>query len=281
MKLGSLWARSRRSLQIDTRSSCSAVRRRGTNFAVTRLICKSSVRIFWHVSIATLTSSATSLIDVGQREWFLAHMPQSPRCGRWTACLGGGRLQRNGVHFWNGNTTQLSSIDLGRTLRKLLAAFRTFRRQISPDGNRIRCTHAAALYPPSWDATHTAGRRSLKGFHRAIAGRYRPPILHIHLQKIGTFVATSLRVVVSRGKKISPGIKWSAHVCVCVCIYIYIYVCVCVCVCVCARARARAPRLCINFTCSMCVELIIFVYFVHTGWEWIICQAEICCSCDV
>jgi len=50
-------------VQIDTRSSFSSdVRRRGTNFAVTRLICKSSVRIFWHVPNATLTSSATSLI---------------------------------------------------------------------------------------------------------------------------------------------------------------------------------------------------------------------------
>jgi len=68
-------------------------------------------------------------------------MPQSPWCRRWTACLGRGRLQRIGVHFWNGNTTQLSSVDLGRTLQKLLAAFCTFRRQIFPDGNRNRCTH--------------------------------------------------------------------------------------------------------------------------------------------
>jgi len=61
--LGSFWARSWRSAQIDTRSSFYfAVRRRGTNFAVTRLICKSSVRIFWHVPKATLTFSATSLI---------------------------------------------------------------------------------------------------------------------------------------------------------------------------------------------------------------------------
>ena len=59
MKLESFWARTQRSVQIDTRSSfCSAVRRR---FAVTRLICKSSVRIFWHVPNAILTSSATSL----------------------------------------------------------------------------------------------------------------------------------------------------------------------------------------------------------------------------
>ena len=34
----------------------------GTNFAVTCLIRKSSVRIFWHVPNAILTSSATSLI---------------------------------------------------------------------------------------------------------------------------------------------------------------------------------------------------------------------------
>jgi len=64
MKLGSFfWARSRRSVQIDTRTSFySTVRRRGTNFAVTRLVRKSSVRIFWHVPNAILTSFATSLI---------------------------------------------------------------------------------------------------------------------------------------------------------------------------------------------------------------------------
>ena len=63
MKLGLFWAHSRRSVQTDMRSSfCSAIRRRGTNFAVTCLICKSSVRIFWHVPNDILTSSATSLI---------------------------------------------------------------------------------------------------------------------------------------------------------------------------------------------------------------------------
>jgi len=61
--LGSFWAWSQRSVQTDKRSPfCSAVRRRRTNFAVTSLICKSSVRIFWHVLNAILTSSATSLI---------------------------------------------------------------------------------------------------------------------------------------------------------------------------------------------------------------------------
>ena len=40
-----------------------------------------------------------------QHGWFLAHVSRSPQCGRWTACLGGGRFQRIGIHFWNGNTT--------------------------------------------------------------------------------------------------------------------------------------------------------------------------------
>jgi len=61
--LGPFWARSQRSVQIDTQSSfCSAVRRQGTNFADTRLICNFSVRIFCHAPNAIPTSSATSLI---------------------------------------------------------------------------------------------------------------------------------------------------------------------------------------------------------------------------
>ena len=50
-------------MQSDTRLSiCSAVRRQGTNFADTCLICNSSVRIFWYVPNAIPTSSATFLI---------------------------------------------------------------------------------------------------------------------------------------------------------------------------------------------------------------------------
>ena len=130
------------------------------------------------------------------------------------ACLGQGRLQRIGVHFWNGNTTQMSWIDLGRTLRKLLAAFRMFRHQFSPDGNRNRCTHAAAFFPPSWDATHTAGRHSLKGFHTANAGRYRLPVLHVHLHRVATCptLLPLFYILEFPGKKTSHGIKWSAHV---------------------------------------------------------------------
>ena len=60
--MGSFWARSWRSVQTDTQSSfCSTIRRQGTNFAVTRHICKSSVRIFWDIPNAILTPSATCL----------------------------------------------------------------------------------------------------------------------------------------------------------------------------------------------------------------------------
>jgi len=142
---------------FDTWTSfCSAVRRQGTNFAVTCLICKSSVRIFWHVPNAILTSSAASLIVTRRSEWMISCTCATvSSCRRWKTCLGGGHLQRIGVHFQNGNTTQMSSIDLGRTLQKLLAAFRTFHHQYSPDGNRNQCTHAAALSPPSWNVMHT------------------------------------------------------------------------------------------------------------------------------
>jgi len=73
MRLGSFWAHLRRSVQIDNRLSfCSAIRRWGTNFTVTRLTCKSSVRIFWHVPNALLTSSATSLIVRHQSAWMIS-----------------------------------------------------------------------------------------------------------------------------------------------------------------------------------------------------------------
>jgi len=72
-EVGMFWARSWRSVQIDKPSSfCSAVRRRGTNFAVTHLICKSSVRIFWHIPNAILTSSATSLIVRRRSAWMIS-----------------------------------------------------------------------------------------------------------------------------------------------------------------------------------------------------------------
>jgi len=141
-------------------------------------------------------------------------MPRSPRCGRWKACLGGGRLQRISIHFWIGNTTQMSSTDLGRTLRKLLAAFHTFQHQFSPDRNTNQCTHAAALSPPSWNATHTVvdvhPRASTERMRGDTDLRFciytcmelpRVP-LYCHFATYYSFPE----------KKISPRIKWSAHI---------------------------------------------------------------------
>jgi hypothetical protein len=143
-------------------SFCSTVRRRGTNFAVTHLICKSSVRIFWHVPNAILTSSATSLIV---RHWS-ARMISRTRAtvsSVWEVdgLHGQGHLQRISIHFWNGNTIKMSSTDLDRTLQKLLAAFHMFQYQLSPDANRNWWTHTAVLSRPSRNVTHR-GRRSVE-----------------------------------------------------------------------------------------------------------------------
>ena len=140
-------------------------------------------------------------------------MARSPRCGRWTACLGGSS-SKDGHPLLKQEYLSISSTDLGRTLRKLLAAFCTFQHQFSPDRNRNRRTHTAALSPPSWDVMHTAGRCSLKGFHRVNAGRYRPLVLHIHLPRVDTCpTLLPLHYVLQfPRRKISPGIKWSAHV---------------------------------------------------------------------
>jgi len=59
---------------MEVSANCSAIRRQDTNFAVTLLICKSSVRIFWHIPNATLTSSATSLnCTPSEILWSLQH----------------------------------------------------------------------------------------------------------------------------------------------------------------------------------------------------------------
>ena len=100
----------------------------------------------------------------------------------------------------------MSSIDLGRTLRKLLAAFRTFQHQFSPDGNRNQCTHAAALSPASCNATHTVvdvhPRASTKRMREIpTSGFARTLVQSCH---VSHSVAISLRIIISRKKKSVP-----------------------------------------------------------------------------
>ena len=159
----------------------------GTDFTDTSRICSSSLRIFWHVPNAIPTSSATSLIVRHQS----ARMISCTRA-MFSSVLevdslsGQGSSSKDRHPFWNGNTTHMCLINLGRTLRKLLAAFCTFQHQFSPGGNRNLCTHAAELSPPSWDVMHNAGRRSLRGFRRVNAGRYRLLVMQVHLHRVAT-----------------------------------------------------------------------------------------------
>jgi len=188
MKLGSFWARSQRSVQIDTWSSfCSAVRRRDTNFTVTRLICKSLVRIFWHVPNAVLTSSATSLIV---RRWSARMIS----CTRATVSLvwemdglpgrGSSSKDQRPLLKWEYHSNVFYR--LRQDSSKAACSISYVSAPVFPSGNRNRCTRAAALFSPSWDATHTAGRHSVKGFCTANAGRYQIPVLHIHLHRVAT-----------------------------------------------------------------------------------------------
>jgi hypothetical protein len=126
-------------------SFCSAVRGGGTNFADTCHICKSSDRIFWHILNVILTYSATSLI-VRCRSAHMISCTRATVSSLWEVDgLPGWGSSKIGVHFCHGNTTQISSIESGRTLQKLLPAFHNFQHQFSPDGNINRSTHTAAV----------------------------------------------------------------------------------------------------------------------------------------
>ena len=186
MKLGSFWARSQR--QIDTRSSfCSAVRRLGTNFAVTRLIRKSSLRIFWHVPNAILTSSATSLI-VRRRParmisrtratvssvWEMEGLP-----GRGSSSKGRRPLLKREYHSNVLDRLRQDSPKAACSISYVSAPFSPRRKQ---ETMHTRC--CTFSYIVKCDA-HCC-RRSPKGLHRANAGRYRPPVLHIHLYRVAT-----------------------------------------------------------------------------------------------
>ena len=182
MKLGSFWARSRRSVQIDTLSSfCSAVRRRDTNFAVTRLIRRSSVRIFWHVPNAILTS-ATSLIVRRQSAriisrtratvssvWEVEDLP-----GRGSSSKDRRPLLKGEYHSNVFDRLRQDSPKAACSISYVSAP--VFSRWKQKSMHTRCCTFFSIM---KCDAHSCI--RSPNGLHRANAGRYRPPVLHIHL----------------------------------------------------------------------------------------------------
>jgi len=170
-------------VQNDTRSSfCSAVRRRGTNFGVTHLIHKSSVRIFWHVLNAIRTSSATSLI-VRRRSarmisrtcatvssvWEVEVLP-----GRGSSSKDRGPLLKREYYTNVFDRLGQDSPKAACSISYLSAPVFPIRKQKSV---HTRCCTFSSIVKCD---THCC-RRSPKGLHRVNAGRYRPPVLHIHL----------------------------------------------------------------------------------------------------
>ena len=186
--MGSFWARSRRSVEIDTRSSfCSAVRRRGTNFTFTLLIRKSSVRIFWHVPNAILTSSATSLL-VRRRSALMISRTRVTVSSVWEVEGMPGRgssskdrrplLKRE----YDSNVFDRLRQDFPKAACSIsYVSAPVFPRRKQKSMHTRCCTFSSIV---KCDA-HCC-RRSPKGLHRANAGRYRPPVLHIHLYRVAT-----------------------------------------------------------------------------------------------
>ena len=175
-------------MEIDTRSSfCSAVRRRGTNFAVTRLIRKSSVRIFWHVSTSILTSSASSLIvrrqsarmisrtrDTVSSVWEVEGLP-----GRGSSSKDRRPLLKREYNSNGFDRLRQDSPKAAYSISYVSAPVFPRRKQKSM---HTRCCTFSSI--EKCDA-HCC-RRSPKGLHRANVGRYRPLVLHIHLYRVST-----------------------------------------------------------------------------------------------
>jgi len=186
--MGSFWARSWRPVQTVMRSSfCSTVRRRGTNFAVTRLIRKSSVRIFWHVSNAILTSSATSLIVRRRSAQMISRIRATVSSvwevegqpGRGSSSKDRRPLLKRVYHSNVFNRLRQDSLKAACSILYVSAPVFTRRKQKSM---HTRCCTFSSIV--KCDAQ--CCRRSPKGLHRANAGRYRPLVLHIHSYRVAT-----------------------------------------------------------------------------------------------
>jgi len=155
----------------------------GAQFRCYSLIRKSSVRIFLHVPNAIMTSFESPLIDVGQHEWFLAHVPRS-RCGRWKTCKGGGRLQRIALNFWNGNTTQRFDC-LRQDSPKTACSISNVSAPVFPRRKQVN-SHTLLHFLLHREMRRTLMKTLPKGLHRANVGRYRPTVLHTHLFGVAT-----------------------------------------------------------------------------------------------
>ena len=161
-------------MQIDMRLSfCSTVRRRGTNFAVTRLICKSSVIILWHLLNAILTSSETCLI-VRCRSAQMISRTRAMVSSVWEVeglpGWGFSSKDRHPLLKWEYNLNvfdRLRQDSLKAACSISYVSAPVFPRQKQKSMHRRCCTFSSIV---ECDA-HCCGC-SPKGLHRANVGRY-------------------------------------------------------------------------------------------------------------
>ena len=155
MKVGSSRAWWRSSWQIATRYSfCSGVRSLGTNFAATRCIFKSHVRIVctvpsvWHINDCSnvLNCSPTILI----------HKP--PNCfhifwalSSWKIALTSRRLRVMFCLSWSAHATRNTSHDSWSHFHVHIVSFQKSPLQICQVSRRIWCLLSAPISCPCWN----------------------------------------------------------------------------------------------------------------------------------
>ena len=164
-------------------SFCSAVRRRGTNFAVTCLIRESSVRIFWHVPNAILTSlivrrwSARMISRTRatvSSVWDVEGLP-----GRGSSSKDRRPLLKQEYHSNVFDRLRQDSPKAACSISYVSAP--VFLRRKQKSVHTHCCTFSSIVKCDAHCCT-----RSPKGLHRANAGRYRLPVLQIHLYGVAT-----------------------------------------------------------------------------------------------
>ena len=311
MKFGSFWARSRRSVQIDTWSSfCSAVRRRGTNFADTRLICTYSVRIFWHVPNAIPTSSATSLIVRRQSAqitsctcamvssvWEVDGLPgressskdRRPFLKREYHSNVFDRLRQHSesclqhfVCFSTGFPQTETEIDAHTLLNFLL--HREMRRtpqidvhleasteRMQGDTGFQLCKYTCTELPPVLPCCHFAAYYSFPEKKSVPELNDQPTYVCMYgWMYVCTYVGTCVCIYVCMYIYMYVRMYVCIYVCIYICMYVHMYVCAYVCTCICMYVYMYV-RTYIRMCMYICICMYVYVYiYIHT-------HTHICC----
>jgi hypothetical protein len=142
--------------------------------------------MFWHIPNAIPTSSATCLIVRRQSAQMISLICATVSSVWEVDSLpgrGSSSKDRRPLLKWQYNSNVFNR--LRQDSLKAACSISYISAPVFPRWKqKLMHTHAPELSPPSWDVTHTAGRCSLRGFHRANAGRYQLLVMQVHLHRV-------------------------------------------------------------------------------------------------